>query len=424
MVILSTLFIYFLVFPKTWCINETKNFQKGDYHKNNYDTYYSLNPDNETIDLNSLIIPIPIHFNPRYGVEAPEIELPDDSLADVDLKDHDFIDNLMYVYFEKDKGDINHGETILLIGTGVSSVIEFVTMVSASMHQKLKFGIQKGAKIMFLYWLICLFFSNILFMMNLYVNMPIYSCEFTSLLFYYLHIVIASSLFIYTLWIKNVLRNSKYSRVKFLIFLEHVFALILYLVSLLFSCTQNVRPICYISIQRETIFEYTVPICILIFATTFFSLNGIRRVNLELSDLGYDSTDFQVKHIESGIFDPVVEHRIYTLKEFKKLLKVLCVTQCFYEIVWFISVLAIENLNENNLAAITYGNCYIFWKRKVFLPPACENSYNDGVKGAGKIIDVVSDGLLADDIPLLMDIESDVDIAEIKTDYIDDAITN
>lgn len=52
------------------------------------------------------VIPDPGPAVTRQWSEAEDIVLPDDSLADTDLHDHDLIDSVMYIYF----GSSSHTE--------------------------------------------------------------------------------------------------------------------------------------------------------------------------------------------------------------------------------------------------------------------------------------------------------------------------
>lgn len=52
------------------------------------------------------VIPDPGLTMTREQIDPEEVVLPDDSLADTDLHDHDLIDSVMYIYF----GSSSHTE--------------------------------------------------------------------------------------------------------------------------------------------------------------------------------------------------------------------------------------------------------------------------------------------------------------------------
>lgn len=53
--------------------------------------------------------------------------------------------------------------------------------------------------------------------------------------------------------------------------------------------------------------------------------------------------------------DQNVDGEVISLRQCKTCLKLLCVVQTGYDIVWFIVVLALENVNENNSMSIIYA---------------------------------------------------------------------
>jgi hypothetical protein len=61
------------------------------------------------------VIPDPGLEVTRQQIEPEQVVLPDDSLADTDLHDHDLIDSVMYIYF----GSSSHTEG----GTGKQVLI-------------------------------------------------------------------------------------------------------------------------------------------------------------------------------------------------------------------------------------------------------------------------------------------------------------
>lgn len=103
-----------------------------------------------------------------------------------------------------------------------------------------------------------------------------------------------------------------------------------------------------------------LPVSVLIILTTIYSLNGIRKINLELSKLELTSSAESLNALknELGTSDKqqdCTEEEITSLRECKKCLKMLCVVQTSYDIVWFVAVLALENVNYSNSMSIVYS---------------------------------------------------------------------
>lgn len=148
--------------------NLTKHTFEDDYY--DYDV---LNNNNDTLDLapESFILPNPEGLDSKYTVDVlPNIELPDDSLADTDLRDHDFIDNLMYVYYgSHTKNMSNYGPEIIIVGSVLSCAAQLLTIFVVLLRKN--FNGRKDINVMFLHLMVCLCLSNLLFMLGVYVSM-------------------------------------------------------------------------------------------------------------------------------------------------------------------------------------------------------------------------------------------------------------
>lgn len=107
--------------------------------------------------------------------------------------------------------------------------------------------------------------------------------------------------------------------------------------------------------------NYMLPVSILIILTTLFSLSGIRKINMELSKLELNSSDESLNALR-GVCDLMrnekedcVDEEILSLRESKMCLKLLCTIQTGYAMVWFVVVLALENINTSNGMALIYA---------------------------------------------------------------------
>lgn len=110
------------------------------------------------------------------------------------------------------------------------------------------------------------------------------------------------------------------------------------------------------------ILNYMCPVATLIILTTAYSLNGIRKINFELSKLELTSSAESLNalrnEIEQGVRKPqdcTFDGEISGLRECKGCLKALCIVQTGYDIVWFVAVLALENVNYSSSMAVTYA---------------------------------------------------------------------
>nr|CAH7768741.1 unnamed protein product [Callosobruchus chinensis] len=292
--------------------------------------------ENEIAPPEALILPNPDSFEARYAIEAlPNVELPDDSLADPDLKDHDFIDNIMYVYYGGHKRySGTYGPEIIVVGAVLSCAAQLLTIFCVLLKKN-----QRGEKVMtYIFFQIMGTFciANLIFMLGVY---------------------------------------------------------------------------------RGMILNYMLPVSVLIILTTIFSLSGIRKINMELSKLEFNSSAESLNVLKNELEllknkkEECLDDEILSLKESKTCLKLLCVIQTGYDIVWFIVVLALEN------------NWYVFIKRKSLMPTLCElpetvseiivhqNEHQEIVTASAN----VSRRGSSDSIPLL---NSDTEMRELRMDHI------
>lgn len=118
----------------------------------------------------SLILPNPESLDSKYTIDVlPNVELPDDSLADSDLRDHDFIDNIMYVYYGSQNRNVNnYGTEIIIIGSVLSCAAQLLTICFVFLKKNEK-GRREMRQIFF--HLMCSFcLANLLFMLGVYVS--------------------------------------------------------------------------------------------------------------------------------------------------------------------------------------------------------------------------------------------------------------
>lgn len=118
----------------------------------------------------SFVLPIPESAETKYGFDSlPNVELPDDSLADIDLHDHDFIDNLMYVYYGSQReSNSNYGPEIIIVGSVLSCAAQLFTILFLLL--KLSHKRKNEQSNTFLHLMSSLCFSNLFFMLGVFVR--------------------------------------------------------------------------------------------------------------------------------------------------------------------------------------------------------------------------------------------------------------
>lgn len=143
--------------------------------EDDYYLSYDYDPSNDTLKSDSLLIPNPEEMDPKgYTVDVlPNVELPDDSLADPDLKDHNCIDNIMYVYYGGNgKTNKSYGPEIVISGSGLSCAAQLLTFFCVLLAKY-----YRGRKICMMLIVVHIFFSmflaNLFFILGVYVSVII-----------------------------------------------------------------------------------------------------------------------------------------------------------------------------------------------------------------------------------------------------------
>ncbi|EFA00913.2 adhesion G protein-coupled receptor E2 [Tribolium castaneum] len=417
-----------------------KRTVEDDYYMN-YDYEISNDSFNSELKVDSFLLPNPENIDSKYAVDVlPNVELPDDSLSDTDLKDHDFIDNLMYVYYgSHNKNGHSYGPEVIIVGSVLSCAAQLLTIFFVLLKKNLN-G-KKEMKNLFLHMMGSFCFSNLLFMLGVYAIKNSVKCLMVAFLLHYLHLLTAFWMFLYCYYIYKRFSSSGVPKNKYFFSVGYgvplVFSLLSYVVS---PYSFETKRFCFMSVQKGMIINYMLPISLLIVITTIYSLNGIRKINIELSKLEFSSSVESLNALKNEL-DVVMndkkqecaDEEVVSLRESKTCLKLMCVVQTGYDIVWFIVVLALESNSENNSMSIVYSvtscllNWYIFIKAKSFLPNIMHVSRSiDNVllhqeqqaTNAHKENSSLSRRGSSDSVPLLVNSENCTEMRELRLEYI------
>ncbi|XP_068917913.1 putative adhesion G protein-coupled receptor E4P [Tenebrio molitor] len=421
----------------------TTNFTSKRTVEDDYYLSYDYDITNDSMNLelksNPLLLPNPESIDSKYTVDVlPNIELPDDSLSDTDLKDHDFIDNLMYVYYgSHNKSGGNYGPELIITGSVLSCAAQLLTIFCVLLKKNLN-G-KRELKSLFLHLMGSLCFSNLLFMLGVYAIKNSFKCLMVALVLHYAHLLTAFWMFLYCYYIYKRFSSSGVPKSKYFFSIGYGIPLVFSSGSYLVSPNNfETRRFCFMSVQKGMIINYMLPVSLLIVITTIYSLNGIRKINIELSKLEFSSSAESLNALKNEIDvlnekkSECADEEIVSLRESKTCLKLLCVLQTGYDIVWFVAVLALENNIDNNSMSVVYSisscllNWYIFVKTKSFLPNIIHVSRSmdnvllphDQEKTSSHNDEPLSRRESSDSIPLLINIENGTEMRELRLDYI------
>lgn len=109
---------------------------------------------------------------------------------------------------------------------------------------------------------------------------------------------------------------------------------------------------CFISIEKGMALNYMIPISGLMILTTIVSVSGVKEINSHLSKLEANVSLESLLRIEAA--DKTTGRTISELKAFRSCFKLLCVTQTSYGVVWFASIIALENVSYSNVMPFAY----------------------------------------------------------------------
>ncbi|XP_018327216.1 adhesion G protein-coupled receptor L3-like [Agrilus planipennis] len=356
-----------------------------DYY--NYDYDLPLNTSSEGgsySKADALILPVPELPESKnvHTFENDDDILPDDSLADSDLRDHNFIDNLMYVYYgPKNKNNNKYGPEVIVIGSVLSCAAQLLTIFCILLKRN-QGGRKENSKV-FLHLMGCMCMANLIFMLGVHATKSAVKCEIVAVLLHYLHLVTAFWIFLYCHYVYQQFSKHICSPTKCMYFLAYGLPSLISLTSLVITPNSyETRKFCFVSVQRGMLLNYMFPVSCLIVATTVYALNGIRRINLELSKLDVASSAESLNILKNEILNnenakhesPEIDGEIASLKECKTCFKLLCILQTCYGIVWFLAVTALENAYSGIGISVFYAlfssafNWYILARMKPLTP--------------------------------------------------------
>lgn len=357
--------------------NNTKKRSSEEYYQINYD-YELFN--NNSLDVefssDSLILPIP---DDTTALDSSESLDKTEKIVDGDLKEHDFIDNLMYIYYGpgNKNGRKLYSSQIIIGGSVLSTIAQISTilliLVKKDVHTK------KDLKELFLHLMFSFCVTNIAFILGIFKTKYFLECLTVALLLTYFHLMSSVWIFLYCFHIFKVFCRKEDVKRKYYFMCGYGLPVLFSLVSFLLAPqSYETRKYCFMSVQRGMIVNYMVPVFCLMIMTAVYCIKGIGIFNMELNTLqtnsNLDCITLYSAQIEVVMGKKCSNVDAVNLRASKSCLRRLCAMQTTYDLVWFFLVLALENIKEGSSMAIVYAftNCclnwYIFAELKVFFP--------------------------------------------------------
>ncbi|XP_059047931.1 uncharacterized protein LOC131843322 [Achroia grisella] len=221
-------------------------------------------------------------------IPEPEVDLPDDSLADADLKGHNIIDSVTYVYgFNSCHGMRNEWMILIFITSGIA-VILLVATVIWLMWSEYTAEFRKNSKLypININLCCCLAACTLIYIQAVMGMSSPSQCERIALLLHYTHVSCA-------MWIVILAAAvSEYSICDTLIPLKYNYLLaygvpaIVVMFNYALSMEQyEIKHYCWMSIEKGMVMGFMVPAMILIIINTGIIILGLQSVNRKQAEM-------------------------------------------------------------------------------------------------------------------------------------------
>lgn len=215
--------------------------------------------------------------------EEEKLLNPDESVDDgfdKDLKGHDLIDNIMYIYYGGNsvirKG---LGGNIIVIGAVCGLAAQILTIALSFLRNR---RLRRTNNALFpiainLLTMMCI--SNFVFIIGVQSYKNILKCEIIAILLHLLHLSTSAWGFIYILAIYQFLKYDKILNLRKCYMAAYGGTSVFILVSYVFANDgYEIQNYCWMSVQRGMIFSYMVPVSILIISSTFLGTSCLRTI--------------------------------------------------------------------------------------------------------------------------------------------------
>ncbi|PSN32309.1 hypothetical protein C0J52_15714 [Blattella germanica] len=325
------------------------------------DEYYAAYEYPDTTNLSGYepgVIPDPGIPVARRQNEVEQL-IPDDSLADTDLHDHDLIDSVMYIYFgSSSRADGGAGKQVLIAGAVISLVAQFLSLATAL--RRLRSNPHDAATIIFINIELSLSASNLVFILGVQATGEQRWCESVAILLHYLHLVACSWLFsVALLAYRRLTEGPRPSGLRVHCALAWLLPATLVLVCYALNPRgYETHHYCWMSVVRGMLLSYMAPVASLIMANTILSVLGLRLLS----------------HCDVAHKISLLDQNRTSEEVLRKSLRSAAMLLPLFAVVWFLGVLALENpatLVFPVLFAVTnsFLNWFLYICSSLVLPP-------------------------------------------------------
>lgn len=222
--------------------------------------------------------------------------------ANQDMKDHDLIDSIMYIYYGTNSGpalERDVANNIVIIGAVTALAAQLLMLIILFMKQRRS----RHKNIMFpvlSVLLVMAFFANFLFIIGVQSSREALKCEVIAMVLHYLHLSTTFWIFLYIFCAHEFIKNNIGPNMNLLlslgvgipamyIFLNYVFA----------TNNYEVSNYCWMSVKKGMIFNYMLPISFFIVATAVYGTLCLRLLRIKQRQQFTESIESFIEHSRS-----------------------------------------------------------------------------------------------------------------------------
>ncbi|XP_053670458.1 uncharacterized protein LOC128720788 [Anopheles nili] len=209
-----------------------------------------------------------------------------------DMKGHDFIDNIMYIYYGTN-GNLRKdlGGNVIVIGAVFALAPQILTTIIIFLKNRRLRHFNAFYPIC-LNLLLTLISANLSFILGVQATRNVVRCELIAILLHYLHLSTSIWCFIYIYVIYDLIANECAPKLKYHYLMGYGIPAVYVLFSYASSIDRfEVHRYCWMSIQKGMIVSFMVPISFLIILTTVLGTLSLKRISTKQTELLCESIE-------------------------------------------------------------------------------------------------------------------------------------
>lgn len=208
----------------------------------------------------------------------------------------------IYYYGKNVKSWKDLGGNIVIIGAGFSIFAQILTIILVSLRNR-RMRKNNAFFPITMNLLVMLFLSNLLFIIGVQSNKNAIRCEIIALLLHYLYLTTSVWCFVFIFIIYDLIINESLRlKMRFILLMAYagpaVYVMFSYAAS---SNSLEYQKYCFMSIQKNMIINFLIPVFILIVATTTLGTICLKHIKDKNRDILCGSIDSASNTIANGI---------------------------------------------------------------------------------------------------------------------------